>query len=163
VEKETQKLIVNNTDIEIIDFDPSKIDLTNIEENSINVIFNGQSINAKILNRDLFNKEYSLEIGNDIFHVKIKNEIEAFLDKMNIENRKPNQLISLKAPMPGLVLDILVSEGDVVKKGDMVIVLEAMKMENSIKIPDNATICKIYVTKGQSIEKGALLIDLKSL
>ena len=62
--------------------------------------------------------------------------------------------------MPGLVLEIAVSDGQEVNEGDKMLVLEAMKMENSILIQTNATIKKVIVTAGQAVEKGQVLIEL---
>jgi biotin carboxyl carrier protein len=66
----------------------------------------------------------------------------------------------LKAPMPGLVVDIPVKEGDTVSKGDTLVILEAMKMENALKAVADATVKKIAVTKGQAVDKNTLLIQL---
>ena len=60
--------------------------------------------------------------------------------------------------MPGLVLDIRVVEGDAVKKGDPILVLEAMKMENIIKSPTDGIVKKINVKKGVAVEKSQVLI-----
>jgi biotin carboxyl carrier protein len=63
--------------------------------------------------------------------------------------------------MPGLVLDVRVKEGDEVKKGDPLLVLEAMKMENILKSPAHAKIKKINVNKGQAVEKNQVLVSFE--
>jgi biotin carboxyl carrier protein len=65
----------------------------------------------------------------------------------------------VKAPMPGMVFNVLVSEGQDIKKGDPLIVLEAMKMENVLKSPTDGTVKKIAVTKGVAVEKNQVLIQ----
>jgi biotin carboxyl carrier protein len=65
----------------------------------------------------------------------------------------------IKAPMPGLIFDIKVKEGDEVKKGDAVLILEAMKMENILKSPGDGTVKSIKIKKGQSVEKNQVLIQ----
>jgi biotin carboxyl carrier protein len=62
--------------------------------------------------------------------------------------------------MPGLVLKVLVKDGDVIKKGDNLLVLEAMKMENSIKAPADATIKAVKITAGDKVEKNQVMILL---
>jgi len=62
--------------------------------------------------------------------------------------------------MPGLVLDILVSEGQTIQKGDSLLVLEAMKMENNLKAINDAVVKKINVSKGDKVEKNTVLIEL---
>lgn len=66
--------------------------------------------------------------------------------------------VVINAPLPGVVLDLKVKVGDAVKKGDTVIVLEAMKMENNIAAPADGTISKVSVEKGASVLEGTELI-----
>ena len=68
----------------------------------------------------------------------------------------------VKAPMPGKVLSVVVSEGDEVKKGDAIIILEAMKMENVLKAEGDYTIKKVLVNTQESVEKNQILIELES-
>ncbi|MBL7811956.1 MAG: acetyl-CoA carboxylase biotin carboxyl carrier protein subunit [Bacteroidetes bacterium] len=66
---------------------------------------------------------------------------------------------TIKAPMPGLVLDVCTEPGMEVKKGDKVLVLEAMKMENIIKAQGDGIVGKVLVEKGQAVDKNQLLIE----
>jgi len=77
---------------------------------------------------------------------------------MGISNLDSAQVNDMKAPMPGLILDILVTPGQEVKKGDQLLILEAMKMENVLKAPGDGTVSSIEVAKGDSVEKGQVLI-----
>lgn len=63
----------------------------------------------------------------------------------------------VSAPMPGTILDVRVSNGAAVKKGDILFILEAMKMENEIMAPCDGTVASVSVTKGATVETGALL------
>lgn len=63
----------------------------------------------------------------------------------------------ISAPMPGNILSVNVKDGDTVKKGDILMILEAMKMENEILAPVDGTVAAVSVTKGQTVETGALL------
>ena len=65
------------------------------------------------------------------------------------------------APMPGTVLDVKVTEGQAVKAGEVVLILEAMKMENEITAPVDGTVDKIVAAKGASVNSGDVLISLK--
>ncbi len=80
------------------------------------------------------------------------------MDQMGFSSADAGKIKELKAPMPGLVIEIRVKAGDTVKKGDPIIVLEAMKMENVLKATGEGTVKSIEVQKSQSVEKGQVLI-----
>ncbi len=69
--------------------------------------------------------------------------------------------IPVEAPMPGTILKILVSNGQAVKKGDAVVVLEAMKMENEITAPQDGTVTSICVNTGDSVDAGKVLVTIQ--
>jgi biotin carboxyl carrier protein len=81
------------------------------------------------------------------------------LHSLGLDSLASKKVNDIKAPMPGMVLNILVTEGQEVKKGDGLIVLEAMKMENILKSPTDGVIKKIAITKGVAVEKNQLLIQ----
>ena len=66
----------------------------------------------------------------------------------------------VKAPMPGTILDVKVQNGQAVKKGDVLVVLEAMKMENEIMAPCDGTVVSVSVRKGDSVETQALICTI---
>ena len=66
----------------------------------------------------------------------------------------------VKSPMPGTILDVPVKAGQSVKKGDVLVVLEAMKMENEIKAGHDAVVASVAVSKGESVDTGAVLVTL---
>ena len=68
--------------------------------------------------------------------------------------------VSVTAPMPGKILNVKLQAGAVVKKGDVILILEAMKMENEIVAPEDGTIASINVATGDSVEAGAVLATL---
>ena len=67
---------------------------------------------------------------------------------------------SVKAPMPGTILEIKVSAGQAVKKGDVICVLEAMKMENEIVAPEAGTVTAILVKEGDAVEPGKVMVEM---
>ena len=69
--------------------------------------------------------------------------------------------VGIKSPLPGVILDIKVKEGDMVKRGQTVMILEAMKMENDIKADHDGKVISINVSKGESILEGTDLIIIE--
>ncbi|MBN1196666.1 MAG: biotin/lipoyl-binding protein [Candidatus Aminicenantes bacterium] len=67
---------------------------------------------------------------------------------------------SVKAPLPGLIVDIMVNENDAVKAGQNLLLMEAMKMENQIPAPYDGTVKRIHVKKGDSVSEGDVLIEI---
>ena len=68
--------------------------------------------------------------------------------------------VEVKAPMPGNILDVKVAAGASVKAGDVLVILEAMKMENEISAPQDGTIASVNVRKGDVVNSGDLLITM---
>jgi biotin carboxyl carrier protein len=76
-----------------------------------------------------------------------------------MHSRTAAKVNTVKAPMPGLIIDLRVKAGDTVKEGDPLLVLEAMKMENIIKAHGDGTVKQVKIKKGDSVEKNQVLID----
>lgn len=76
---------------------------------------------------------------------------------------KPKEVIlkDIKAPMPGLILDILVKPGQELVKGDAILILEAMKMENVIKAEGNGVVKEVLLEKGAAVEKNQVIIEMQ--
>ncbi|MCD7722479.1 MAG: biotin/lipoyl-binding protein [Clostridiales bacterium] len=73
---------------------------------------------------------------------------------------EPSGGVKIEAPMPGTILDIKVSVGAAVNKGDVVCILEAMKMENDLVAPESGTVASINVNKGDSVEAAQVVMTL---
>lgn len=97
-------------------------------------------------------------VNGRLCDVKTKSKGEKLIETLGLDKVKTKKLKNLKAPMPGLVLRVMVNEGQAIKKGDALLVLEAMKMENLIKAGADATVGGISVNEGQAVDKGQLLI-----
>jgi len=103
------------------------------------------------------NKSYNVEIVNH--NVAEKTLYDALLHELGLDKAMSKKVSNIKAPMPGMVLNILVEEGQDIKKGDALIILEAMKMENILKSPADGKVKKVAVKKGIAVEKGQILIE----
>ncbi len=144
-----------------IDEDNFDLDLIEIKENSYHVLFDDKSYNVEVSNINEVAKEVIVTVNNMKHKVRVKNEFDNMLKKLGFQNVDNLKVKNLKAPMPGLVVEILVNEGDNIKKGENIVVLEAMKMENNLKATDNVKIKKVITEKGKSVEKNDILITFE--
>lgn len=106
-------------------------------------------------------KKFIIRINGKVHTITLKDKMDDLLHELGMDNLSSQKVNDLKAPMPGLVVDIKVKEGDEIRKGDTIIVLEAMKMENALKATADAKVKKISVIKGAAVEKNAVLVYLE--
>lgn len=118
-----------------------------------------QSLDVRIISNE--DKTYIIAINGKTVHVPYKTELDIMLEKMGLKDLLAAGNKEFKAPMPGMVLKVLVSPGDQVSKGTPMLVLEAMKMENNIKAEADGVVKHVSINEGQSVEKNQLLIEFE--
>lgn len=136
-------------------------DIIQISPAEFNLIKDHRSVTGKVQGADVKGKKLQVEIEGEIFEVEIKNSLDQMLEQMGFGVGAGKRITDIKAPMPGLVLKVFITEGQEVKDGEPVLILEAMKMENSIMLNGDAKIKKIHVKSGQAVEKGQVLVELE--
>ena len=141
--------------------DLSSVDLVKRSANLIHLLANSRSVQARLISANESGKKMEIDIGGETFQVEISDPLDQVLDKMGFGEISAKQIKEIKAPMPGLVLQIAVSNGQEVKEGDKILILEAMKMENSIVIHTDAVIKNILIKEGQAVDKGQILVELE--
>lgn len=127
-------------------------------EGKFHVIKDNQSFHVEVVSFDAQTKQFLLKINGINAEIRIQDKLDLILEKMGMESTDSKKVLDLKAPMPGLIADIKVNEGDEVEAGQPLLILEAMKMENLIKAPGKGVVKSIPVKKGQSVEKNQVLI-----
>lgn len=104
----------------------------------------------------------SFSMNGELHNVTIKDEEQLLLEKLGFTTAKSDLQGIITAPMPGKILEIPVSEGDDVEKGEAILILEAMKMENELKASVAGVIHSIQVKTGESVEKNQILLEIKA-
>ncbi len=153
IEIKDEKVYVDG---EVVDVDISKID-----KNRYHLILENQSINIAIESTENKNKHLRLIADDEMLDIQLSDSFDLLLNKMGMNNAGNDGIENVHAPMPGLVLDILVGEGDEIEDGQPLLVLEAMKMENVIKAVGNGKVKSIPIEKKNAVEKGQLLIEME--
>lgn len=127
----------------------------------ISILHDNKSYTAIVEKIDKQNKELTLRIDGQRYTLTIKEDIDILLSKMGMNMGAMQKAAPIKAPMPGMVLKVLVTPGQQVNKGDGLLILEAMKMENVLKATGTATVKSIRATERTAVEKGAVLIEME--
>ena len=150
VEKSSDKLLINDKEI--------NADIQQLNEVSYHIINDLKSYNAEVVSFDKATKTAQIKVNGNLYVVTAQDQFDILLDQLGMSAMNANKVSDIKAPMPGLVLKLLVSEGSEVKKGDNLFVLEAMKMENIIKSPADVTVKSVKIKPGDKVEKGQVLL-----
>jgi biotin carboxyl carrier protein len=150
VNRTGENLLVNNTKTEP--------DIKHIGEGIYHVIENDRSYRVEVVSFNSSDKTAEIKINTNTYSITAKDQFDVLLDKLGLSSLNSTRVSEITAPLPGMVLKVFVAEGDEVKKGDNLLVLEAMKMENIIKSPADVSIKSIKVKAGDKVEKGQILM-----
>jgi biotin carboxyl carrier protein len=142
----------------IVNGQPFEWDLVKVSDGYFHIIHGNKSYKAELVKADTATKTFQIKVNGTIYPVGVKDKFDLLLEKMGLNNNTAGKVNAIKAPMPGLIIDLKVKAGDTVKAGDALLILEAMKMENIIKSPGGGTVKTVHVKKGDSVEKNQVLI-----
>ena len=147
-----------NADLIVLNGQDCAIDMKHIDGNRYHFIYQNKSFEAELLSVESSQKIMKIKVNHQIYDLDITDKYDDLLKNLGLDYLQDHKIKEIKAPMPGLVIKILVNEGDVVKKGDNLLILEAMKMENMIKVPSDVVIKKILFSPGDIVEKNQVLM-----
>ncbi len=133
-------------------------EIIKVREGVFHIIKDYKSYTVEIVKQIPEEKKLTVKINNTSYNLSIKDKYDELLHNLGLDTLTSKKVNDIKAPMPGMVFKILVEEGQEIKKGDPLIILEAMKMENVLKSPTDGTIKKIAVKTGIAVEKNQILI-----
>ncbi|MEJ1223316.1 acetyl-CoA carboxylase biotin carboxyl carrier protein subunit [Sediminicola sp. 1XM1-17] len=138
-----------------------QLDTLSMGPGQYHVLQDNRPFKAEVIKSDLNQKEYTVKINNKPYEISITDDLDLLIKEMGFALGSSKQIDSIKAPMPGLILDIHVNPGQSVKEGEPLLILEAMKMENIITSPREGVIKSVPINKGTAIDKGQLLIEFE--
>jgi len=137
------------------------LDVIKIEDNQFHILQDNFSYKTKIIKTDFLSKKYTVKVNGNSYQINFSDSLDLLIGQMGFELGQTKQINVIKAPMPGLVLEINVKIGQEVQQGDNLLILEAMKMENIFTSPRAGIIKSITINKGQTVDKGQLLLTFE--
>lgn len=133
------------------------LDIEKKEGHFYRLAYKGKTYNVQVLPGDN-EKKPKIRVNGLSYETELIDKYDELIKSLGMESMTKVEIKELKSPMPGLVIKIDVKPGDVIAKGDPIMILEAMKMENIIKSRGEGTIAEVYVKEGIAVEKNELLV-----
>lgn len=143
-------------DVFVFENQSIKPDIIKTGNNRFNLIWKNQSVELELVKQE--GGKFLIKVNGKPVETTLKTRLDLLLESMGLNAAVSTRLTELKAPMPGLILDIKVQAGQTVQKGEPLLVLEAMKMENVIKATGDGTVKEIKVLIGEKVEKNQVLL-----
>ena len=137
-----------------------ELDFVPMSDGRYHVLRDNISYHAEILHTDYNTKSFTIKVNGSVYEVQLADQYDQLVNRLGLAVVSQLKIREVRAPMPGLVLDISVQAGQAVSKGDPLLILEAMKMENVLKSPGDGVVKKILVARGEAVEKNSLLIEM---
>lgn len=143
----------------LVDTIPYNWDIIALQPGKFHIIKDNKSYNAELIEADYTAKTIVLKLNGQLHTFTIKDRFDLLLEKMGMSQVAIQKVNEIKAPMPGLIVAIKVEVGQEVKKGDPIMILEAMKMENILKSPGDGVVKTLKVSLRDNVEKNQVLIQ----
>jgi biotin carboxyl carrier protein len=149
---------INDDNTLIVDGQSYPVDFLNINREVFTLLIGGHSYEAHLQPGE--GDQWQVLLRGTLYEVEVEDEREKRLRVAAGGGAAHGGEFSLRAPMPGLVVAVPVTEGQAVKKGDNLVILESMKMQNELKSPRAGTVTRVNVNAGQSVEQNQVMVTL---
>lgn len=140
--------------------DLADLNMVKTSEGDFHILQGGKAYRAELENANFNDKTMTIKINGNKYEIDIEDSYDQLVKEMGLSTAGSQKMTNVKAPMPGLVLDILVESDQAVSKGDALLILEAMKMENVLKAEGDGVVKSIEVEKGTAVDKGQIIIEM---
>jgi len=144
-----------------LDGNAAEWDMIEVRDNTFHIIKDHKGYNATLISFNAEEKTMVLNVNGNDYEISIKDKNDLLLQQLGINLKSSSAVQFIKAPMPGLIIQVSTSVGDEVKKGDSLLILEAMKMENVIKSPRDGKIKKVNIQLKQPVEKNQVMLEFE--
>ena len=158
---EPYQVTVNDQKLSVQPNAAAELDIMSSGNGQFHILKNQKAYKVDIESVDYLKKTFVFKVNGSIYTSTISDKYDRLIDQLGMKIGIVQHSGDVKAPMPGLVVEVPVAIGQTVAKGDKVLILEAMKMENVIKAAGDGVIKAVHVSKGMAVEKGQLLIEIE--
>jgi biotin carboxyl carrier protein len=148
-------------DKNMLDGVPADWDMIEVHANAFHILRHNKGYNATLISFNAGDKTMVINVNGNDYEITIKDKYDLLLSQLGISVKSSAAVQHIKAPMPGLIIQVSAAEGDEVKKGDVLLILEAMKMENVIKSPRDGKIKKVHIQLRQAVEKNQVMVEFE--
>ena len=143
----------------LVDGKPYNVSLNSLGGGDlVSMIFNNRSFEAVVNSAE--RDRWEILLNGENYDVRVQDERAYRLARARGELEGDSGLVSTKSPMPGVIVNVLVEAGQAVTKGETLVILESMKMENELKATMDGTVLDVHVVAGATVEKGAVLVTV---
>ncbi|MEZ4984576.1 MAG: acetyl-CoA carboxylase biotin carboxyl carrier protein subunit [Saprospiraceae bacterium] len=142
--------------------DLTDIDFIALDDTHFHVLSGNTSYRAELLAANPLKKTFTIKINGSRYDIQLADKYDMMVEKLGLGTVTSKTARNINAPMPGLVLKIMVEPGQAVEPGQTLLILEAMKMENVIKAVASGVVETVKVSQGAAVEKGQLLVQMEA-
>ncbi len=152
---------VNEKEILVNTKEVAVLDIVKIGSSNFHLLHDNKGYKVSLLETDYLNKTLKISVNGNSYDLKIEDEYDQQVKKMGLLAVTSQKVNSIMAPMPGLIIDVMVKEGQEISEGTPLLVLSAMKMENIIVSQGDGIIKSIAIKKEDTVEKGQMVIEME--
>jgi len=152
---------INEKEILVNKKEVAELDIVKIGSSNFHLLHTDKAYKIRLLESDYLNKTLKIAVNGTTYDLKIEDGYDQQVKKMGLLAVTSQKVNSIRAPMPGLIIDVMVKEGQEISEGTPLLVLSAMKMENIIVAQGDGTIKSIAIKKEDTVEKGQLIIEME--
>ena len=137
------------------------LDLHRVSSNHYHLLKDHKAFDVKVLAMDILKKKATISVNGNRYDLQIDDAYDMMVEKMGLLANTTSRVTSIKAPMPGLIIKVMVKPGDTIQEGTPLLVLSAMKMENVLLAESEGVIKSVEVKKDDAVNKGQLIIEIE--
>ncbi len=158
VNGQTFEIDINQGGRVTIDGEERIVDFQMISQSLFSALIDNASFEVLIEERE---GRYNVLMFGDLYEVEVADERQQRLLRSSTGFEVAQGEIAIRSPMPGLIVAVPVAEGQAIKQGDALCVLESMKMENELKAPRDGVVVRVHVARGDRVEQNKPLVTIQ--